>query len=89
MLNHWDVEERVVLPHPAAPVTVLAPVGWLWSHPRYRRWAAWVRARGWRGWLPPWAVADCHSAYPDGLCPCGAYQLIWKEFRHAGQEDQD
>ena len=80
MLAYWIAEQRLAIPGALPPEDVLAPEGWLWSHPRLAGWAAWVRLAGWRWWLPSWAVRDCFCTYPDYLCPCGAYRLIWKEF---------
>ena len=80
-VDHGDVEQTVAGPCATPLCTVSAPAGWLWHHPRLTWWAAWMRAWGWQGWLPTWAVYTCFSAYPDHLCQCGAYRLVWKGYR--------
>ena len=78
-VEYGHIEKDVAGPAATPIATVLAPAGWLWSHPRLTWWADWMRRVGWHGWLPTWAVCTCWSTYPDHVCACGAYRLVWKD----------
>jgi hypothetical protein len=78
-VEYFHIEQDIAGPCQAPIATVMAPAGWLWSHPRLTWWAAWLRRLGWRGRVPAWARRTCFSTYPDYFCPCGAYRLLWKD----------
>ena len=73
------------------PCPTIWPHETVWHHETLRWWAVLLRACGYTGRLPRWAVRRCTATWPMEMCQCHLYRISWAQASwegddHAGKE---